>query len=64
MKESRLLTLLQGKSLIAANKKDRRGWGQHSGSYTVSEGYNFAKETLNAPPIWPCGKKSGIINLF
>jgi hypothetical protein len=36
VEESRLLTLLQGKSLIAANNKYRRGWGQHSGSYTVS----------------------------
>jgi hypothetical protein len=47
--ESQLLTLLQGKSSIAATKKDRGGWGQQSDSYTVSEGYKFAKAALNVP---------------
>jgi hypothetical protein len=50
VEESRLLTLLQGKSSITANKKDIRRWGQNFGLYIVSEGYNFAKATLNAPP--------------
>jgi ribonuclease HI len=48
--ETRLITLLQGKSPIATNKKDRRGWGHQSGTYTVSEGYKLIKANPYAPP--------------
>jgi ribonuclease HI len=53
--EIRLLTLLQGKLPIVANKKDRRGWGHQSGSYTISEGYKLIKAISNAfpnPTLW------------
>jgi hypothetical protein len=35
---------------IAANKKDRRGWGQQPDSYTILEGYKLAKENPYASP--------------
>jgi hypothetical protein len=44
------LSLLHGKSPIAANKKDHRGWGSHTGLYTVKEGYTVINSKPLAPP--------------
>ena len=35
-----LRKLLQGKTLLKAVSKDKRGWGSTSGLYSAAEGYN------------------------
>jgi len=47
---SLLLDHLQGKSPISATTKDKRGWGSHSGSFSVSEGYKSLIVVPNVPP--------------
>eukprot|EP00253_Pinus_taeda_P019066 PITA_19066 len=46
---SLLLDKLQGKSPLSATAKDKRGWGSHSGSFSVAEGYKSLIAALNVP---------------
>jgi hypothetical protein len=42
-------------SLIKAMKKDKRGWGSHSGTYTTTAGYKSFTTVPHVPPdptIW------------
>eukprot|EP00253_Pinus_taeda_P007428 PITA_07428 len=45
-----LLDKLQGKSPIKASAKGKRGWGSHSGKFTVAEGYKSRTMIPNVPP--------------
>jgi hypothetical protein len=45
-----LMGYLQGKSLIKARKKDKRGWGSLSGSYTTTTGYKILTVVPHVPP--------------
>jgi hypothetical protein len=50
-----LMDSLQGKSLIKARKKDKRGWGSFSGKYTTTTGYKSFTIVPHVPPdptIW------------
>lgn len=50
-----LTDYLQGKSLIKARKKDKRGWGSLSGAYTTTAGYKNLTAVPHVPPdptIW------------
>lgn len=47
---SLLLDKIQGKYPISATTKDKRGWGSHSGSFSVSEGYKSLIDVPNVPP--------------
>jgi hypothetical protein len=50
-----LMGYLQGKSLIKARKKDKRGWGSLSGNYTTTTGYKILTVVPHVPPdptIW------------
>ena len=52
---SNLLELLQGKSLVSARSKDKRGWGLGSGKYTAAAGYTTILETpwvSPNPALW------------
>ena len=44
-----LLQYLSGSALIARSRKDRRGWGNTSGKYTMTEGYNNFSIVSNVP---------------
>eukprot|EP00253_Pinus_taeda_P014894 PITA_14894 len=48
--DSLLLDKLQGKSPMSATTKDKRGWGSHSGSFSVAEGYKSLIVVPNVPP--------------
>jgi hypothetical protein len=46
---------LQGKSLIKARKRDKRGWGSQFGTYTTIAGYKSFTTVPHVPPdptIW------------
>ena len=50
-----LSNLLQGKSHVKEDSRDKRGWGHTSGIYSASEGYKFIKALPYAAPnpaIW------------
>lgn len=47
---SLLLDKLQGKSPMSATANDKRGWGSHSGSFSVAEGYKRLIGIPNVPP--------------
>ena len=55
-KEAETLTsLLQGKAPIKKNRRDRRGWGNLSGSYSTSEGYKISQAIPSVAPnpvVW------------
>ena len=44
-----LMNHLAGIASVAKLKKDRRGWGRQSGSYSASEGYQKFAATYNVP---------------
>ena len=50
-----LINLLQGKSPLKEDSRDKRGWGHISGRYSASEGYKLFKAIPTAAPnlaIW------------
>eukprot|EP00253_Pinus_taeda_P009858 PITA_09858 len=47
---SLLLDNLQGKSPLSATTKEKRGWGSHTGSFSVAEGYKSLIVVPNVPP--------------
>jgi len=47
---SLLLDKLQGKSPLSATAKDKRGWGSHTGSFSVAERYKSLIAVPNVPP--------------
>jgi ribonuclease HI len=47
---SNLLELLQGKSPLSAESKDKRGWGTSSGVYTAAAGYKIVTGVPWVPP--------------
>jgi hypothetical protein len=61
---------LQGKSLIKARKNDKRGWGSHTGSYTIEVGYKSFTKVPHVPTdpiIWKAiwtSKSIPKINMF
>ena len=47
--KSQLLDHLAGIAPLCQNKRDKRGWGDHSGNYTASEGYQRFSADFNVP---------------
>ena len=44
-----LLQHLAGLAPINKSKKDKRGWGRHSGKYSTAEGYQRFSANYNVP---------------
>ena len=54
-KKLQLTNHLAGLALVAKTKRDRRGWGRHTGSYSTSEGYQRYAANYNVlvnPRVW------------
>ena len=48
VEKSLLINHLAGLALIAKTKRDRRGWGRHTGSYSTSEGYQIGVSNIHS----------------
>ena len=47
--KSQLLVHLTGIAPLCQNRRDKRGWGDQSGNYTATEGYQRFSADFNVP---------------